>query len=163
MSSATTTPAGGVVPMTRRVMNLAHIATQNARRLPAHPAFIWGEKALDWAEIDAQVSALAAGLKARGIGKGDRLLVHSKNCDAMFVSMFATFRLGAVWVPTNFRLLPDEVAYLATASGARRAGRRANSPRTGNTMRSVASAGRSPARRRRSRSCRPTPPVRWSS
>jgi len=105
--------------MTRRVMNLAHIATQNARRLPAHPAFIWGEKTLDWAEIDAQVSALAAGLKARGIGKGDRLLVHSKNCDAMFVSMFATFRLGAVWVPTNFRLLPDEVAYLATASGAK--------------------------------------------
>ncbi|KRE02736.1 acyl-CoA synthetase [Bosea sp. Root670] len=119
MSSAKPAPTGGVVPMTRRVMNLAHIATQNARRLPAHPAFIWGEKTLDWAEIDAQVSALAAGLRARGIGKGDRLLVHSKNCDAMFISMFATFRLGAVWVPTNFRLLPDEVAYLATASGAK--------------------------------------------
>nr|WP_082009622.1 acyl-CoA synthetase [Methylobacterium sp. ZNC0032] len=119
MSSAKAAPTGGVVPMTRRVMNLAHIATQNARRLPAHPAFIWGEKTLDWAEIDAQASALAAGLRARGIGKGDRLLVHSKNCDAMFVSMFATFRLGAVWVPTNFRLLPDEVAYLATASGAK--------------------------------------------
>ncbi|WP_336811099.1 acyl-CoA synthetase [Bosea sp. MMO-172] len=119
MSSATAAPTGGVVPMTRRVMNLAHIATQNARRLPAHPAFVWGEKTLDWAEIDAQVSALAAGLRARGIGKGDRVLVHSKNCDAMFVSMFATFRLGAVWVPTNFRLLPDEVAYLATASGAK--------------------------------------------
>ena len=27
--------------------------------------------------------------------------------------MFAAFRLGAVWVPTNFRLMPDEVAYLA--------------------------------------------------
>ncbi|WP_293800593.1 acyl-CoA synthetase [uncultured Bosea sp.] len=119
MSSAKPAQTGGVVPMTRRVMNLAHIATQNARRLPAHPAFIWGDKTLDWAEIDAQVSALAAGLRARGIGKGDRLLVHSKNCDAMFVSMFATFRLGAVWVPTNFRLLPDEVAYLATASGAK--------------------------------------------
>ena len=119
MSSAKPAPTGGVVPMTRRVMNLAHIATQNARRLAEHPAFIWGEKTLDWAEIDQQVSALAAGLKARGIGKGDRLLVHSKNCDAMFVSMFATFRLGAVWVPTNFRLLPDEVAYLATASGAK--------------------------------------------
>lgn len=119
MSSATAAPVGGVVPMTRRVMNLAHIVTQNARRLPAHPAFIWGDRTLDWAGIDAQVSALAAGLKARGIGKGDRVLVHSKNCDAMFVSMFATFRLGAVWVPTNFRLLPDEVAYLATASGAK--------------------------------------------
>ena len=60
MSSATAAPTGGVVPMTRRVMNLAHIATQNARRLAEHPAFIWGEKVLDWAEIDAQVSALAA-------------------------------------------------------------------------------------------------------
>src|SRR6266576_3991655 len=27
--------------------------------------------------------------------------------------------LGAVWVPTNFRLMPDEVAWLATASGAK--------------------------------------------
>jgi fatty-acyl-CoA synthase len=110
---------GGVTPMTRRVMNLAHIATQNARRHCALPAFIWGERRWNWREIDAQVSALAAGLRARGIGKGDRILVHSKNCDTMFVSMFATFRLGAVWVPTNFRLLPDEVAYLATSSGAK--------------------------------------------
>jgi acyl-CoA synthetase (AMP-forming)/AMP-acid ligase II len=36
----------------------------------------------------------------------------------MFESMFACFRLGAVWVPTNFRQTPDEVAYLAQASGA---------------------------------------------
>ena len=65
------------------------------------------------------LSALAAALAARGIVKGDRILVHSKNCDEMFWSMFAAFRLGAVWVPTNFRLMPDEVAYLATASGAK--------------------------------------------
>src|SRR5262249_16631310 len=31
----------------------------------------------------------------------------------------AAFRLGAVWVPTNFRLMPDEVAYLGSASGAK--------------------------------------------
>ncbi len=83
------------------------------------PGFIWGERSWTWREIDAQVSALAAALAARGIVKGDRILVHSKNCDEMFWSMFAAFRLGAVWVPTNFRLLPDEVAYLATASGAK--------------------------------------------
>ena len=58
-------------------------------------------------------------MAARGVVKGDRVLVHSKNCDEMFWSMFAAFRLGAVWVPTNFRLMPDEVAYLATASGAK--------------------------------------------
>src|SRR6202165_5250196 len=37
----------------------------------------------------------------------------------MFWLMFAAFRLGAVWVPTNFRLFRSEVAWLATASGAK--------------------------------------------
>ena len=32
--------------------------------------------------------------------------------------MFASWMLGATWVPTNFRLTPPEVSYLATASGA---------------------------------------------
>ena len=105
--------------MSRRVMNLAHVLTQNARRLGNRIGFVWGERSWTWREIDAQVSALAAALAARGIAKGDRILVHSKNGDEMFFSMFATFRLGAVWVPTNFRLMPDEVAYLAQASGAK--------------------------------------------
>src|ERR1700712_1026181 len=105
--------------MSRRMMNLAHFLTQNARRHGDHAGFIFGDKSWNWREIDARVSALAAALAARGIARGDRILVHSKNCDEMFWSMFAAFRLGAVWVPTNFRLMPDEVAWLATASGAK--------------------------------------------
>ena len=116
---AGTAPDGGLLRMSRRVMNLAHIVTQNGRRLGDRDGFVWGERAWTWREIDRMVSALAAALAARGINKGDRILVHSKNCTEMFVSMFAAFRLGAVWVPTNFRLMPDEVAYLGTASGAK--------------------------------------------
>jgi fatty-acyl-CoA synthase len=112
-------PRGGPLRMSRRVMNLAYLVTQNARRHGERAGFVWGEKSWTWREIDALVSALAAALAARGIKKGDRILVHSKNCDEMFWSMFAAFRLGAVWVPTNFRLMSDEVAYLATASGAK--------------------------------------------
>jgi fatty-acyl-CoA synthase len=112
-------PQGGLVRMSNRVMNLAYMLTQNARRHGERIGFIWGDRSFTWREIEAKVSALAAALAARGIAKGDRILVHSKNCDEMFWSMFATFRLGAVWVPTNFRLMPDEVAYLATASGAK--------------------------------------------
>ncbi len=112
-------PRGGMVRMSRRVMNLAHFVTQNARRHGDRPGFIWGDRSWNWREIDGHVSALAAALAARGIVKGDRILVHSRNGDEMFWSMFAAFRLGAVWVPTNFRLMPDEVAYLATASGAK--------------------------------------------
>jgi fatty-acyl-CoA synthase len=112
-------PRGGLLRMSRRVMNLAYLVTQNARRHGDRAGFVWGEKSWTWREIDGHVSALAAALAARGIAKGDRILVHSKNGDEMFWSMFAAFRLGAVWVPTNFRLMPDEVAYLATASGAK--------------------------------------------
>jgi fatty-acyl-CoA synthase len=109
----------GVLPVSTRTMNLAYFVTRNARRFPDKPGFIWRERQWTWLEIDGAVSALAAGLAERGVGKGDRVLVHSKNCAEMFWSMFAAFRLGAVWVPTNFRLLPDEVAYLAAASGAK--------------------------------------------
>jgi fatty-acyl-CoA synthase len=111
--------AGGQLRMSRRVMNLAHMLTQNARRLGQRTGFIWADKSWTWRQIDAEVSALAAALAERGIVKGDRVLVHSKNCEEMFWSMFAAFRLGAVWVPTNFRLMPDEVSYLADASGAK--------------------------------------------
>ena len=112
-------PSGGVTRMSRRVMNLAHVLTQNARRYADRVGFICGDRSWTWREIDIHVSALAAALAARGIVKGDRILVHSKNCAEMFWSMFAAFRLGAVWVPTNFRLMPDEVAYLSTTSGAK--------------------------------------------
>src|ERR1700687_4064221 len=105
--------------MSRRVMNLGHLLTQNARRHGERVGLICGERSWTWREIDGLVSAVAAALAARGIVRGDRILVHSKNCDEMFWSMFAAFRLAAVWVPTNFRLMPDEVAYLATASGAK--------------------------------------------
>jgi fatty-acyl-CoA synthase len=110
---------GGQLRMSRRVMNLAHMLTQNARRLGERTGFIWADRSWTWRQIDSEVSSLAAALSARGVGKDDRILVHSKNCEEMFWSMFAAFRLGAVWVPTNFRLMPDEVAYLASASGAK--------------------------------------------
>jgi fatty-acyl-CoA synthase len=111
-------PKGGVAPSSKRVMNLAHFLRQTARRHADEVGLVWGERTWTWAEFDRRVDAMTLALAARGIGKGDRVLTQSKNCNQMFESMFACFRLGAVWVPTNFRLTADEVAYLAKASGA---------------------------------------------
>ena len=69
--TAGTAPRGGIARVSRRVMNLAYILTQNARRHGDRPGFIWNEKAWSWRHIDQNVSALAAALAARGIGKGD--------------------------------------------------------------------------------------------
>ena len=60
----------------------------------------------------------AAGLAAAGVRYGDRVLVHGHNGPALFETMWASWMLGAVWVPTNVRLTPPEVAYLAQSSGA---------------------------------------------
>jgi fatty-acyl-CoA synthase len=100
-------------------MNLAYFVTRNARRFPDGAALVWGDRTWTWREIDEAVSGLAAALRARGITEGDRIMVHSKNCTEMYVSMFAAFRLGAVWVPTNFRLTPGEIVPLAIDSGAK--------------------------------------------
>lgn len=112
-------PAGGLAPRSTRVMNLARFVTQARRRNPDDVAFVWGEQTWTWTEFGARIDAMAAVLQELyGVMKGDRILVQSQNCNQMFESMFACFRIGAVWVPTNFRQTPDEVAYLAKASGA---------------------------------------------
>ncbi|HMA15873.1 MAG TPA: AMP-binding protein, partial [Kiloniellaceae bacterium] len=100
-------------------MNLGRLLSDTARRLPEATALVWGERRWTWAETAGRVDALVAALRRRGLGKGDALLVQAKNSNQMFESLWAAFTLGGVWVPTNFRLTPPEVAYLATSSGAK--------------------------------------------
>ena len=71
-----------------------------------------------WAEFCTRVRCAASALAERGVKHGDRVLVHARNSNAVLETMFASWMLGAVWVPTNFRLTPPEVAYLAKSSGA---------------------------------------------
>ena len=118
MTTSTRIPAGGVGPVSKRVMNLANFLHQAARRHRNEIGFVWGRATWTWGDLARRVDAMAAALAAKGIGKGDRVLVQSKNCNQMFESMFACFQLGAIWVPANFRQTPDEVAYLAQSSGA---------------------------------------------
>jgi acyl-CoA synthetase (AMP-forming)/AMP-acid ligase II len=98
--------------------NLAHLLLQTARRFPDRPALIWRERTWTWAEFAARVQAAAGALAERGVRHGDRVLLHARNSNAVLEAMFASWMLGAVWVPTNFRLTPPEVAYLASSSGA---------------------------------------------
>ncbi len=101
------------------VMNLGRLLSDTARRLPGGTALVWGAQSWTWAETDARVNALVAALCKRGLGKGDPILVQARNSNQLFESLWAAFKLGAVWVPTNYRLTPPEVAYLATSSGAK--------------------------------------------
>ena len=98
--------------------NLAHLLLATARRFPTRPGLIRHGIETAWQTLATWVQAAAAALAERGIGHGDRILVHSRNSQPMFESMWAAWMVGAVWVPTNFRLTPAEVAYLAESSAA---------------------------------------------
>ncbi|MDW8443976.1 MAG: acyl-CoA synthetase [Acetobacteraceae bacterium] len=100
-------------------MNLGRLLSWTARRLPDRLALVQGEVRLTWAELDRLVDRFASLLRAHGVTKGERLLVHSRNTVAMFASLWAALKVGAVWVPTNVRLTPAEVAYLGQASRAK--------------------------------------------
>ncbi|WP_375258153.1 acyl-CoA synthetase [Citreimonas sp.] len=110
----------GIVPVSTRVMNLSHLLGESARRHPDAIGFVWGDDTWTWAEIEARSAAFASALvRDHGIGKGDRVLVQSSNCNQMFEAMFACWRVGAVWVPANFRLSPEDLGWLAGSSGAK--------------------------------------------
>ena len=106
------------MPSIASASNLGRLLTHTTRRIPDATALIWGERRWSFAELDARVDRLAAALRGLGVAKGDRVLVHSRNSNQMFESMWACFKAGAVWVPTNFRLTPAEVAYLGASSRA---------------------------------------------
>ena len=101
-----------------QVCNLSQLLRQTAALHPDRAGLVQGERRWTWREIDARVDALVAALRALGVRQGDRILVQSRNSLAMFESCWVAFRLGAVWVPVNFRLTPPEVAYLGASSGA---------------------------------------------
>lgn len=106
-------------PTSTRAMNLAHFADQSARRHPLKDAFIWGEARWNWRDLNARVNAMTVALKEDfGVTKGDRIVIQSTNCNQMFESMLVCFRLGAVWVPANFRGMPDDLEWLVQSSGA---------------------------------------------
>jgi fatty-acyl-CoA synthase len=104
----------GLIP----TANLASLLIQTARRFPDRPAIVWRDTTWTWAMFRNRVQASAGAMAARGVRPGDRVLLHARNSNAVLETMFATWMIGAVWVPTNFRLTPPEVAYLAQSSGA---------------------------------------------
>ena len=63
-------------------------------------------------ELLEQVRSLAGSLMERGVAKGDRIAVLSKNCPQFFQVMGAVAGTGSIMVPINFRLSADEIGFV---------------------------------------------------
>ncbi|MFJ8742317.1 fatty acyl-CoA synthetase [Embleya sp. NPDC127516] len=97
---------------------VADLLARTAARLPHRLAIVAGELRQTYAELDDTVSKAAGALAARGIGKGDRVVLLARNSHGFAVAYFALARLGAISVPVNFMLTAPEVGYVLEHAGA---------------------------------------------
>lgn len=104
---------------TIRRQTLGDVLRRTALRVPGKTAIICGETQWTFAEFDAIVSRLAAGLSQMGVVHGERVAVLARNSHGFAALRFALARLGAVVVPINFMLKAEEVAYILRHAGAR--------------------------------------------
>jgi fatty-acyl-CoA synthase/long-chain acyl-CoA synthetase len=89
-----------------------------ARRRPDKPGFVFRGRQVTYGELDRRVDRVAAALAARGVGHGDRVAVLMRNRIEFLETCFAAFRLGAIAVPVNFRMVAGEAGFVLADSGA---------------------------------------------
>ncbi|ANY08126.1 (2,3-dihydroxybenzoyl)adenylate synthase [Pseudonocardia sp. HH130630-07] len=89
------------------------LLTDGARRWPEREAVVDGDRRWTYRELHTRANRLAAGLRERGIGRGDRVLVHLPNVAEFLSLSFALFRIGAVPVLALPPHRETEVAHLA--------------------------------------------------
>ncbi|MEU7138341.1 AMP-binding protein [Nocardia sp. NPDC046473] len=70
-------------------------------------------------ELGAAIDALATGLAARGIGKGDRVGIWAPNCAEWFFVQYATAKIGAILVNINPAYRTNELEYVLRQAGVR--------------------------------------------
>jgi fatty-acyl-CoA synthase len=90
----------------------------SARRFPHRPALFYLGQTTTYAELATQVARLAGWLAARGIGKGDRVLVGLQNCPQLVIAHYAILSANAVVVPVNPMNRAAELKHLIEDSGA---------------------------------------------
>jgi crotonobetaine/carnitine-CoA ligase len=79
---------------------------------PSRPFLCFENKVWSYSETRQFVERAARALKARGISKGDRVLVMAPNSDMSVLLFFALARLGAILVPVNPELGVEEARYI---------------------------------------------------
>ncbi len=89
--------------------------------LAGHPemqtALIFKEQKMTYGQLRESIERRANFLQAKGLQKGDRVGLLSKNCADFVISYFAVIRAGGVVVPFNFQLAPREIAYIVKDAG----------------------------------------------
>jgi fatty-acyl-CoA synthase len=91
-----------------------------ARRYPKRPAIVFYDSVLTYAQLHAEVLALAGYLQqACGVQRGDRVLLDMQNSPQFIIGYYAILRADAMVVPVNPMLMTDELEHYIEDSGAK--------------------------------------------
>jgi fatty-acyl-CoA synthase len=101
------------------MINLSTFIRFHALRTPDKPAIVYKGTTVSYADFLSRIEATAAVLAHRGIGAGDVVAVFMKNSLAFLEIAFAASHIGAVFLPVNYRLAAEEVAYITGNAGAK--------------------------------------------
>jgi acyl-CoA synthetase (AMP-forming)/AMP-acid ligase II len=101
--------------------NLGLFLEKRARLSPRLEALVEVERArrFSFGELEARACRTAHALRGLGVGHGDRVALLLMNGVEYLESYFALAKLGAVMVPLNWRLVPDELAFILRDAGAK--------------------------------------------
>lgn len=88
---------------------------------PTREALVWlnaagAERRLTFADIRDGSKRIAAALKARGVSRGDRVLIMLPRIPEWQMTMMAAFRIGAVAIPCITMLTPKDLNYRIAAT-----------------------------------------------
>jgi fatty-acyl-CoA synthase len=91
----------------------------HARQTPERCALKYRGQEITYAAFHTRIQTVGGWLASRGIGPDDVVAVLMKNSAAFLDIAFAASHVGAIFLPINFRLASDEIAYIVENSGAR--------------------------------------------
>ncbi len=94
------------------------ILRRNLKLRPNATAMRFAGREWTYRQLDERVNRLANALAGLGIGKGERVAMLAKNCNAYVELYFADGKLGAVTTPLNYRLGASELEYILNDSEA---------------------------------------------
>jgi len=100
------------------MITLGDIPRKHARLDPDKECMVCDEIRLTWKQLNERVNRLANALAGMGVEKGVKVATLALNCHRLIEIYYATSKLGAVTVPCNFRLAPEELVYIINHSDA---------------------------------------------
>jgi len=98
---------------------LHHLFLSSRDKMPQKKAVVDGEKTLTYHQLSERAGYLAVKLQEAGAMRGDRIPFFLDHNVDQAVAILAISVIGAVFVPVNALLYPDQVAHIINDSGAR--------------------------------------------